>query len=137
LPLEDVTLSLEIGKRRADEEADSGAWHSIVQRLGSEYVWSSHETSSIQSDYLSIGWSISQSARCGKRGDHRSRSSSKITGALENARQDFFGIFRRTARLFQNFLAQKVSWFQKKRQNLFRKAAKLFRNLHVVVSVEA
>jgi hypothetical protein len=51
-----------------------------------------------------------------------------------NARQHIFGIFGRAARLFQNFLLKRVHWPQKKRQNLFRKAAKLFRNLQVPIA---
>jgi hypothetical protein len=62
-------------------------------------------------------------------GDAVSSLNAKNLLEVVNARQNFFGIFGRTARLFQNFLLKQVRWSEKKRQNLFRKAARLSRNL--------
>ena len=84
----------------------------------------------VQDSYLSSRRRMSQNARCSKSDERHSLRTSKTAGEMENARQDFFGIFGRTARLFQNSLLKHVRWPQKKRQNLFGKAARLFRNLH-------
>jgi hypothetical protein len=69
------------------------------------------------------------------RGASKSSSSLDAKNLLEvkNAWQTFFRIFELTATLFQNFLLEQGRWSQKKRQNLFRKAAKLFQNPQDVV----